>query len=92
MSQINVNPSDSGDRTAAASINMVTVLIVLVVLVVLSWFLFAGPLRGTLYTTPNQNPPAQQQPAPDTGRPSQPSPAPQPSPAAQPSPPQYSSP
>jgi hypothetical protein len=83
MSQINVNPSDSGDRTAAASINMVTVLIVLVVLVVLSWFLLAGPLRGTFDTTPNQNPPAQQQPAPDTGQPSQPS-QPNPQPPANP--------
>ncbi len=49
MSQINVNPEreyvePSGDRTAAAGINLITVLIVLAVLAVLAWFLFTGPL------------------------------------------------
>jgi hypothetical protein len=75
MSQININPSDSGDRTAAAGLNMVTVLLVLVVLVILGWFLLAGPLRGTfgggtynpnqpvpqVTAAPNANPPAEPQ-------------------------------
>src|SRR6266498_2206346 len=54
MSQINVNPGHepvemydaSGDRTAAAGINLITVLIVLAVLAVIAWYLFTGPLRG----------------------------------------------
>ena len=53
MSQINVNPTqdhvepvDSGDRTAAAGINLITVLVVLVVLAVVAWYLFTGPLRA----------------------------------------------
>ncbi len=65
MSQYNVNPPpDGNDRTAAASINLVTVLIVLAVLVFLAWFLFAGPLGHMLSTGPtiNVNPPAQQGP------------------------------
>src|SRR5579859_1117938 len=84
MSQVNVNspePVDtvdtSGDRTAAAGINMITVLIVLAVLAVIAWYLFTGPLRsmsgagGTTNinvnqppaapTTVNINPPAQPQ-------------------------------
>ena len=54
MNQINVNPTHdhvepmdaSGDRTAAAGINMITVLIVLAVLAVIAWYLFTGPLRA----------------------------------------------
>ncbi len=55
---------DSGDRSAAAGINLITVLIVLAVLAVLAWFLFTGPLRSMTGPGPNvnQNPPAQQQP------------------------------
>jgi HAMP domain-containing protein len=85
MSQINVNapePGDvvgsSGDRSAAAGINLVTVLIVLAVLAVIAWFLFTGPLRSmaggttninvnpvpTTSTTINVNPPSQ----PNTGQ------------------------
>jgi hypothetical protein len=53
MNQINVNPGrepvetvdTSGDRTAAAGINLITVLIVLAVLAVIAWYLFTGPLR-----------------------------------------------
>jgi hypothetical protein len=88
MSQINVNTPEpiervdtSGDRTAAAGINMITVLIVLAVLAVIAWYLFTGPLRsmsasgGTTTinvnpapTTVNINPPAQPQaPAPAGG-------------------------
>jgi hypothetical protein len=81
MSQININPSDSGDRSTAAGFNMVTALVVLVVVVLLAWLLLAGPFRGTFggYTTPNRNPPAQQQPVPTAGSNYLPSPA-QPSP------------
>ncbi|MBV9168978.1 MAG: hypothetical protein JOZ81_02690 [Chloroflexi bacterium] len=80
MTQVNVNtPGEpvetvdtSGDRTAAAGINLVTVLIVLVVLAVIAWYLFTGPLRSigggsttvnvqpaqpTTSTTINVNPP-----------------------------------
>jgi hypothetical protein len=77
MSQINVNPTHdhvepvdtSGDRTAAAGINLITVLIVLAVLAVIAWYLFTGPLRATStsggQTNINVNPPAQPQaPAP----------------------------
>ena len=63
MSQINVNApppvvkESGGDRTAAAGINMITVLIVLAVLAVVAWYLFTGPLRGltsgTATTGPN---------------------------------------
>jgi hypothetical protein len=77
MSQVNVNSpppgerpvetvdSASTDRTAAAGINLITVLIVLAVLVVIAWYLFTGPLRsftggGTTNVNVN-NPP---QPAP----------------------------
>jgi hypothetical protein len=94
VSQINVNPpteriepvDTSGDRTAAAGINLITVLIVLAVLAVIAWYLFTGPLRGLgssttgggttnininpAPTTVNVNPPSQQQPS-----------APQPTPA-----------
>jgi hypothetical protein len=67
MSQINVNPSgDSGDRSAAAGINMVTVIIVLAVLLVVGWFLFTGPLAnwgGARDVNVNVNPPKVEQPA-----------------------------
>ena len=53
MSQINVNPppsvepvDSSGDRSAAAGINLITVVIVLGVLAIIAWYLFTGPLRG----------------------------------------------
>lgn len=53
MSQINVNTPQpvetvdtSGDRSAAAGINLITVLIVLGVLAVIAWYLFTGPLRA----------------------------------------------
>src|SRR3954452_24947347 len=53
MSQINVTPppsvepvDSSGDRTAAAGINLITVVIVLGVLAIIAWYLFTGPLRG----------------------------------------------
>ena len=57
MSQVNINappPGErpvetvdtSGDRTAAAGINLITVLIVLAVLAVIAWYLFTGPLRS----------------------------------------------
>jgi hypothetical protein len=67
MSQINVNnpgpagyePVDtvdtSGDRTAAAGINMITVLIVLAVLAVIAWYLFTGPLHAITSGTTNVN-------------------------------------
>jgi hypothetical protein len=68
MTQLNVNTptpvSDSGgDRTAAAGINLVTVLIVLAVLAVVGWFLVTGPLQSLIggTTTVNVNQPAQQQ-------------------------------
>ena len=71
MSQVNVNspppggervePVDrSGDRTAAAGVNLITVLIVLAVLAVIAWYLFTGPLRsistGGSSTNVNVNP------------------------------------
>jgi hypothetical protein len=69
MNQINVNPErppvdvvdTSGDRSAAAGINLITVLIVVVVLAVIAWFLFTGPLRngvggGSTTTNINVNP------------------------------------
>ena len=82
MSQINVNPpsvepvDSSGDRTAAAGINLITVVIVLAVLAIIAWYLFTGPLRamtssagGTTNinvnpapTTVNINPPANNPP------------------------------
>jgi hypothetical protein len=63
MNQINVNPSRdpvvvddaSGDRSAAAGINLITVLIVLAVLAVIAWFLFTGPLRAGGSSTTNIN-------------------------------------
>jgi hypothetical protein len=87
MSQINVNAPDpavvdsSGDRSTAAGINLVTVLIVLAVLAVIAWYLFTGPLHGlaggttninvnpapTSGTTINVNPPSAPAPAGNTG-------------------------
>ena len=85
MSQVNVNAPEpvesvgSGDRTAAAGINLITVLVVLAVLAVVAWYLFTGPLRAigggttnvnvtspqpTTSTTINVNPPGQQPAAP----------------------------
>jgi len=70
VSQINVNPPvverDGGDRSAAAGINLITVLVVLVVLAALAWFLFTGPLQGmmsggTTNVNVSQPAPAQQQ-------------------------------
>jgi hypothetical protein len=63
VSQINVNPGhdhvdvvdSSGDRTAAAGINLITVLIVLGVLAVIAWYLFTGPLRSVGGGTTNIN-------------------------------------
>ncbi len=74
MSQININPSsgapvppDNGDRTAAAGINFLTVIVVLGFVVAVLWFLFSGPigglLRGTSDVNINVNPPAQTQPS-----------------------------
>jgi len=73
MSQINVNPSgpplreNGGDRTAAAGINFLTVIVVLAVVVALLWFLFSGSLgglfRGTSDVNINVNTPAQSAPA-----------------------------
>jgi hypothetical protein len=81
VNQINVHspePVDtvdaSGDRTAAAGINLITVLVVLAVLAVIAWYLFTGPLRigansGTTNinvnvpaTTVPANPPGQSNP------------------------------
>ena len=73
MSQVNINPSgppvrdDSGDRTAAAGINFLTVVVVLAVVVALLWFVFSGPIgglfRGTSDVNVNVNTPAQTQPS-----------------------------
>jgi hypothetical protein len=70
VSQINVNPpservvetvDSGGDRSAAAGINLITVLIVLAVLAVIAWYLFTGPLRSmgsdAGSTNVNVNPP-----------------------------------
>jgi hypothetical protein len=80
VSQVNVNVPDqvernSGDRSTAAGINLITVLVVIAALAILAWFLFTGPLShgfggGTTNVnvnpqpaTVNVNPPA----APATG-------------------------
>ena len=89
MSQVNVNAPppavdehahSHGDRTAAAGVNFLTVLLVLGALAVLAWFLFTGPLAsmtgggtGTGNTNINVNPPAQQAPNIQVNPPSQPS-------------------
>jgi len=89
VNQINVNPSGvepvdtSGDRTAAAGINLITVVIVLGVLAIIAWYLFTGPLRSigsgsgttnvnvnpapTTSTSVNINPPSAPNPAPSGG-------------------------
>ena len=90
MTQINVNPGHepveaydtSGDRTAAAGINLITVVIVLAVLAVIAWYLFTGPLKAissggstnvnvnpapTTSTSININPPSAPAPANNTG-------------------------
>jgi hypothetical protein len=85
VSQVNVNPppvepvDTTGDRTAAAGINLITVIIVLGVLAIIAWYLFTGPLRsvgsGTSTTNVNVNP----APAPtavNVNPPSAPNPAP----------------
>lgn len=77
MSQVNVNspgpggptvPPDSGDRTAAAGINFLTVIVVLAVVLAVLWFLFTGPLNsvfsGRRDVNVNVNTPTQQAPAP----------------------------
>jgi hypothetical protein len=72
VSQINVNPegttdTSSGDRTAAAGINFLAIVVALVVVVAVLWFLFTGPLRsgfGGSNTNVQVNPPAQQAPPP----------------------------
>jgi hypothetical protein len=81
MSQINVNPAGSGgDRSGAAAINMVTVIVVLAVLVVVGWWLFtAGPFAGggsagtkdvnVNVNVPKVEQPANQQPAPPASKP-----------------------
>jgi hypothetical protein len=66
VSQINLHPTEhaetvdtSGDRSAAAGINLITVLIVLGVLAVIAWYLFTGPLSmnsGSSTTNINVNP------------------------------------
>jgi len=73
MTQVNVNPSgppvreDSADRSTAAGINLLTVVVVLAVVVALVWFLFSGPVgglfRGTNDVNINVNTPAQSAPA-----------------------------
>lgn len=85
MNQINVNPSrepadvvdTSGDRSAAAGINLITVLIVLAVLAVIAWYLFTGPLRAGSAggsTNINVNPPSQPTTTVNVNPPSQPQP------------------
>lgn len=84
MSQINVNPPpsvepvDSGDRTAAAGINLITVVIVLGVLAIIAWYLFTGPLRsiGGGTTNVNVNPPSAPTTTVNINAPSAPNPAP----------------
>jgi hypothetical protein len=47
MGQVNVNaPGDGGDRSGAAGVNLVAVIIALLLIVVVLWLLFAGPLAG----------------------------------------------
>jgi hypothetical protein len=83
VNQINVNPPSAepvdttGDRSAAAGINLITVLIVLGVLAIIAWYLFTGPLRsmgsGSSTTNVNVNPTA---PTININPPSQPNQAP----------------
>src|SRR4051794_7907864 len=72
MPEININnPAPStervdsgGDRTAAAGINFLTVIVVLAGVAAVLWFLFTGPFRNGFssggQTNVNVNPPAQQ--------------------------------
>ncbi len=66
MSQINVNPpSDGGsDRTSAAGINMISVILVLAVILFLVWLFLAGPGRSVFNggAAAPSNAPAQQAP------------------------------
>jgi hypothetical protein len=66
MGQINVNPSSAGsDRTGAATITLVTVVLVLAVLVFVGWWLVTtGPLSSNRSTdiTVNVNVPKVEQP------------------------------
>jgi hypothetical protein len=73
VSQVNINPSgppvrdDSGDRSTAAGINFLTVVVVLAFAAALLWFLFSGPVgglfRGTSDVNINVNTPAQTAPS-----------------------------
>jgi len=82
MSQVNVNPGgppvrdDTGDRTGAAGINLLTTVIVLAVVIAVLWFLFSGPVGsffggGTTNINVNtpSNQPTQTQPAKPTAAP-----------------------
>ena len=69
MGQVNVNErsSDTADRSTAAGLNLVAVMIAAAVLIGVLWFLFMGPARGSFggsRTDINVNPPAPQQQAP----------------------------
>ncbi len=93
MTDVNINnPQPSNDRSTAAGINMVTVLIVLLIVLVVGWYLMAGPGRGALGRPGidvNINPPAQQAPSSNQNAPAAPqqqAPAQQ-APAQQPAPP-----
>jgi hypothetical protein len=46
---------DTTDRTSAATINFLTVLLVLVAIVAILWFLFTGPLQAAMYPAPPTN-------------------------------------
>ena len=46
---------DRSDRTAAATINFLTVLLVLVAVIAILWFLFSGPLQAAMYPSPPTN-------------------------------------
>ena len=58
MSQINITPPADGDRTGAAGVNLIAVLIGGVVLLALLWFLFTGGFGGS--AAPPANPSAPQ--------------------------------
>ena len=74
MPEININNPSSGsgtvesggDRTSAAGINFLTVVLVLAVLAAVVWFLFTGPFRNGFSSSGpsnvNVNTPAQQAP------------------------------
>jgi hypothetical protein len=46
---------DRSDRTAAAAINFLTVVLVLVAVIAILWFLFSGPLQAAMYPSPPTN-------------------------------------